>query len=81
MIFNGDIGLVRVCLSTDFASTTGIIFMFLTFILSIRLGLRWYEYGYVPAITALATMFSFMSSSIFILFAMWFDMESNKHLK
>ncbi len=59
----------------------GIIFMFLTFILSIRLGLRWYEYGYVPAITALATMFSFMSSSIFILFAMWFDMESNKHLK
>ena len=59
----------------------GIIFMFLTIALSIRLGIRWYEDGYVPAITALATMFSFMSSSIFTLFAMWFDMESNKHLK
>jgi len=59
----------------------GIIFMVLTIILSIRLGIRWYEDGFVPAITALATMFSFMSSSMFILFAMWFDMESNKHLK
>ena len=55
--------------------------MVLTIILSIRLGIRWYEDGFVPAITALATMFSFMSSSMFILFAMWFDMESNKHLK
>ena len=59
----------------------GIIFMMITFGLTIRLGIKWYQDGYVPAITALATMFSFMSSSIFILFAMWFDMESNKHLK
>ena len=59
----------------------GIIFMLVTIALSIRLGFRWYEDGYVPQITALATMFSFMSSSLFILFAMWFDMESNKHLK
>ncbi len=59
----------------------GIVFMLVTIALSIRLGFRWYEDGYVPQITALATMFSFMSSSLFILFAMWFDMESNKHLK
>ena len=59
----------------------GILFMFLTLALSLRLGIKWYEDGYVPSITALATMFSFMSSSIFTLFAMWFDMESNKHLK
>ncbi len=59
----------------------GIIFMICTFGLTIRLGIKWYQDGYVPAITALATMFSFMSSSIFTLFAMWFDMESNKHLK
>ena len=59
----------------------GMVFMLITIALSIRLGLKWYEDGYVPQITALATMFSFMSSSLFILFAMWFDMESNKHLK
>ena len=59
----------------------GIIFMLVTVCLTIRLGIRWYEDGYVPEITALTTMFSFMSSSIFTLFAMWFDMESNKHLK
>lgn len=59
----------------------GMMFMLVTIALSIRLGIKWYEDGYVPAITALATMFSFMSSSIFTLFAMWFDMESNKHLK
>ena len=64
-----------------FFYSIGIIFMVLTIVLSIRLGIRWYEDGFVPAITALATMFSFMSSSMFILFAMWFDMESNKHLK
>ena len=59
----------------------GMVFMLLTIALSIRLGFKWYEDGYVPEITALATMFSFMNSSLFILFAMWFDMESNKHLK
>jgi len=26
-------------------------------------------------------MFSFMSASLFTLFAMWFDMEANKDLK
>jgi hypothetical protein len=29
----------------------------------------------------LAAMFSFMSASQFTLFAMWFDMEANRHLK
>tara|TARA_A100001037_G_C15109483_1_gene618211 strand:+ start:600 stop:1553 length:954 start_codon:yes stop_codon:yes gene_type:complete len=35
----------------------------------------------IPPINALAAMFSFMSASLFTLFAMWFDMEENKHLK
>lgn len=59
----------------------GFLFGLATAILSVRLVVRWYIDGYVPAITALSTMFSFMSSSLFTLFAMWFDMESNKHLK
>ena len=59
----------------------GILFYFMTVILSSRLIYRWVLDGHVPPITSLATMFSFMSSSLFILFGMWFDMESNKHLK
>jgi glycosyltransferase involved in cell wall biosynthesis len=34
-----------------------------------------------PPLNAFAVMFSFMSSSLFTLFAMWFDMEANKDLK
>lgn len=49
--------------------------------LSIRMFTKWYLIGHIPPITALAAMFSFMSSSQFTLFAMWFDMEYNKDLK
>ena len=59
----------------------GILFMLITIVLAIRLVFMWRADGFVPEITALATMFAFMSSNIFTLFAMWFDMESNKHLK
>jgi hypothetical protein len=38
-------------------------------------------FGHIPPINALAAMFSFMSASMFTLFAMWFDMEANKDLK
>ena len=59
----------------------GFFFGFTFIILSIRLCLVWYDTGFIPSINALAAMFSFMSSSLFSLFAMWFDMETNKHLK
>ena len=59
----------------------GFLFFFLFLILSIRLLIIWNVTGFIPSINALASMFSFMSSSLFILFAMWFDMESNKSLK
>ena len=59
----------------------GFLFGIVTFALSIRLVVKWYIDGYVPPITALSTMFSFMSGSLFTLFAMWFDMEANKNLK
>ncbi len=59
----------------------GFFFYTLFILLSIRLCLIWYDTGFIPSINALASMFSFMSASLFILFAMWFDMESNKYLK
>ncbi len=61
--------------------TMGFIFFLLTLFFFIRLIVLWYSNGFVPEITALTTMFSFMSASMFTLFAMWFDMESNKDLK
>lgn len=46
-----------------------------------RVVVIWYLLGHIPSINLLAAMFSFMSASQFTLFAMWFDMEANKHLK
>jgi glycosyltransferase involved in cell wall biosynthesis len=59
----------------------GGVFSIITLLLFIRLFVFWYMTGHIPPINALAAMFSFMSSSLFILFGMWFDMESNKDLK
>jgi len=59
----------------------GFVFSLTTFILFLRIFIEWYFSGHIPPINALAAMFSFMSSSQFILFAMWFDMEANKGLK
>ena len=59
----------------------GFSFSILTLILFGRLFFKWWLVGYIPPINALAAMFSFMSASLFTLFAMWFDMESNKHLR
>ena len=41
----------------------------------------WFMQGYIPTINALAAFFTFLGSAQFSLFAMWFDMEANKHLK
>ena len=59
----------------------GVFFSGSTVLLFSRLFYKWYLLGSIPPINALAAMFTFMSASLFILFAMWFDMESNKHLK
>lgn len=59
----------------------GSIFSIVTLGLFIRLLWVWMAYDYIPAINALAAMFSFMSANLFLLFAMWFDMEANKDLK
>ncbi|MBW1785170.1 MAG: glycosyltransferase family 2 protein [Deltaproteobacteria bacterium] len=59
----------------------GALFFVLTAVLFTRLFWMWYATGIIPSINALAAMFCFMSSSLFTLFAMWFDMEYNKDLK
>ena len=56
-------------------------FAMFTFLLFFRLFIYWFLNGYIPPINALAAMFSFVSASLFTLFAMWFDMEANKDLK
>ncbi len=52
-----------------------------TVALSVRLFYIWWIGGQIPPINALAAMFTFLGMSLFILFAMWFDMSSNQDLK
>jgi len=59
----------------------GTLFGFATVALFIRIFWYWFYFSHIPPINALAAMFSFMSASLFTLFAMWFDMEANKDLK
>jgi hypothetical protein len=60
----------------------GFIFFILTLILFTRLFYVWLVLGSsIPKINALAAMFSFMSASQFILFAMWFDRQENEKLQ
>ncbi|MCI5218161.1 MAG: glycosyltransferase family 2 protein [Candidatus Electrothrix sp. LOE2] len=59
----------------------GLLFFLFTVILTIRAFIYLDIDGHLPPINTLAAMFSFMSSSLFTLFAMWFDMEYNKDLK
>jgi len=59
----------------------GCFFGLATVLLFVRLFYYWFAIGRIHPINALAAMFSFMSAAQFILFAMWFDMEYNKHLK
>ncbi len=59
----------------------GFLFDIATAVLFVRLFYRWIIDGNIPPINALAAMFSFITAIQFTLFAMWFDMESNKDLK
>ena len=59
----------------------GFFFGFAAVVLFVRVFYFWFVVGHIPRINALAAMFSFISSVQFMLFAMWFDMESNKDLK
>ena len=64
-----------------FFYSLGALFSLATVLLFTRMFCFWVIDGIIPSINALAAMFSFMSASMFTLFAMWFDMESNKDLR
>jgi len=64
-----------------FFYTLGAFFSVSMVLLFSRVFYHWIVYAHIPAINALAAFFSFMSASMFVLFAMWFDMEANKQLK
>jgi hypothetical protein len=64
-----------------FFYTLGAMFGVSTAILFARMVYCKWIMGFFPATSSLAAMFSFMSASLFTLFAMWFDMEANKDLK
>lgn len=59
----------------------GGLFCVSTIFLFVRVFYYWVILGRILPINALAAFFSFMSASLFTLFAMWFDMEANKDLK
>jgi glycosyltransferase involved in cell wall biosynthesis len=59
----------------------GFFFDIATVALFVRLFYIWFATGHIPPINALAAMFCFITAVQFTLFAMWFDMESNKDLK
>ena len=64
-----------------FFYTLGGGFVLTTLALMIRVLYYKLSIGYFPPTSSLATFFSFTSASLFVLFAMWFDMEANKDLK
>ena len=59
----------------------GIVLLLVTIPLAVRMFYYWIFRGYIPSINALAMFFSFTVGMQSLLFAMWFDMEYNKHLK
>jgi hypothetical protein len=60
---------------------SGLFLQLLSLPLLIRFIYFWIVYDHIPKVNFLAWMFTVIMSVQFILFAMWFDMDSNKHLK
>lgn len=59
----------------------GILSGFFAFILMVRWIALWMSVGEIPKVTFLAWMLCTLSSIQLIIFAMWFDMDSNRDLK
>ena len=64
-----------------FFYSLGMLLGVISIILFARVFYIWIFYSHIPSINALAAFASFLASAQFSLFAMWFDMEANKHLK
>ncbi|MEC5129368.1 glycosyltransferase family 2 protein [Verrucomicrobiales bacterium BCK34] len=60
---------------------SGIISLIASLGFLVRLVMLWVDSGTVPELTLLIVLFCFGMGNLFIMFAMFFDMERNKHLK
>ena len=59
----------------------GFLLQLLSIPLLVRFVYYWIAYDHIPKVNFLAWMFAVIMGVQFILFAMWFDMDSNKHLR
>lgn len=59
----------------------GVLMMILSFLLFLRVIVMWIAEGSAPPMSAMAMLFTFSISLQSLFFAMWFDMDSNKHLR
>jgi glycosyltransferase involved in cell wall biosynthesis len=57
------------------------VMLVLTVVLGMRLSIMWVFNGVIPQINALAALFAFTNCIQAAFFAMWFDMDYNKHLR
>jgi glycosyltransferase involved in cell wall biosynthesis len=58
-----------------------VLMMLLSVILFLRVIILWLMTGTAPAMSSMAMLFAFSTSLQSFFFAMWFDMDSNKHLR
>lgn len=59
----------------------GLTLALVSLFLLVRVVILWVELGAAPALTSIALMFSVSMSLQAMFFAMWLDMEANKHLR
>ena len=60
---------------------SGFMLLLLSIPLFIRWLVMWISIDHIPKVNFLAWMFSVIMGIQFVLFAMWFDMDNNKHLR
>jgi glycosyltransferase involved in cell wall biosynthesis len=60
---------------------SGFMLLLVSIPLFVRLLVMWISIDHIPKVNFLAWMFSVIMGIQFVLFAMWFDMDNNKHLR
>lgn len=59
----------------------GVLMLLVFAVLMLRLIVLWIADGFAPPLTAMASLFAFSAALQSLFFAMWFDMDANKHLR
>jgi glycosyltransferase involved in cell wall biosynthesis len=59
----------------------GTLMLLMFAVLMLRVIVLWIADGYAPPMTAMASLFAFSTALQSLFFAMWFDMDANKHLR